>query len=409
MRMKRWAVIGTAVLAAALILWLASRKPAPPVVPFARVGQETLVSVLTTNGKTEPAEWASVRAARAGRIRRVLVERGARVAQGTLLAELDDTEARTAVSAAEARAGVARAELRALERGGRRAEIAQLEGAIAKLQLELEAARRDAAALERLAGKGAASRSELDQARDRAAQLESELNAQRERRAGLVADTDLEAARARLREAEAALEDARIALAQCGLRSPRSGTVYDLPVRPGDWVETGALVARVGEIATLRVAIYVDEPELGRVKAGLPVQITWDAAPGKTWQAGVEKMPTQITPLGTRMVGEVWAKCENPALDLPPGANVNVRIRSQVVENAVTVPKAALRRQGEEMGAFVLSGQRIEWRRVEIGAASEVKAEVRSGLRPGEAVALPADRPLSAGMEVQAAFPEDRP
>ncbi len=407
--MKRWAVTGVAVLAAAMMLWLAARKPAPPEVPFARVSQETLVSVLTTNGKTEPAEWAPVRAARAGRIHRVLVERGVRVAEGALLAELDDSEARTAVSAAEARVAVARAELRALERGGRQAEIAQLEGLIAKLELDLETARRDAAALDRLAAKGAASRAELEQARDRAAQLESELKAQRQRRAALVAETDLEASRARLREAEAALQDAQRGLAQCRLRSPRAGTVYDLPIRGGDWVEAGALVARVGEIAKLKVAIYVDEPELGRVKAGLPVQITWDAAPGKTWQASVDKMPTQITPLGTRMVGEVWALCENPSLDLPPGANVNVRIRSQVVENAVTVPKAALRRQGDDLGAFVLAEGRVEWRRVEIGAASEVKAEVRSGLRPGDAVALPADRPLAAGMEVRAVIPEARP
>jgi HlyD family secretion protein len=407
--MKRWAVIGAAVLAAAVILWLAARKPAPPEVPFARVSQETLVSILTTNGRTEPAEWAPLRAERAGRIRRVAVERGAQVAAGALVAEMDDSEAAAAVTAAEARAAAARADLRALERGGRQAEIAQIEGAIAKLQIELEAARRDASALERLAAKGAAARAELDQARDRTAQLESELKTQQQRRSALVADTDLEAARARLREAESQLADARLRLAQCQLRAPRAGTVYDLPVRAGDWLEAGTLVARIGEIAKLKVAIYVDEPELGRVRQGLPVQITWDAAPGKSWQASVEKMPTQITPLGTRMVGEVWAMCENPSLDLPPGANVNVRIRSQEVENAVTVPKAALRRQGDELGAYVLAGNRIEWRRVEIGAASEVKAEVRSGLRPGEAVALPSDRPLEAGMEVRAVFPESRP
>jgi HlyD family secretion protein len=407
--MKRWVLLGAAVLVAALILWLAARKPAPPEVPFARVSQETLVSILTTNGKTEPAEWVPLRAARAGRVRRVTVERGARVAAGTLVAELDDSEAAAAVSSAEARAAAARAELRALERGGRQAEIAQIEGAIAKMEIDLEAARRDASTLERLAAKGAASRAELDQVRDRAAQLESDLKAQRERRKALVADTDLEAARARLREAESQLADARLRLAQCQLRAPRAGTVYDLPVREGDWLEAGALVARIGEIAKLKVAIYVDEPELGRVRQGLPVQITWDASPGRSWQASVEKMPTQITPLGTRMVGEVWALCDNPSLDLPPGANVNVRIRSQVVESAVTVPKAALRRQGDELGAYVLAGSRIEWRRVEIGAASEVKAEVRNGLRPGEAVALPSDRPLEAGMEVRAVFPESRP
>lgn len=407
--MKRWALLGAAALVAVAILWLATRKPAPPEVPFARVGQETLVSILTTNGKTEPSQWSPVRAARAGRIQRVVVERGARVQAGALLVQIDESDATAAVTAARARADAALAELRSLERGGRQAELAQIDGGIAKLQLELEAARRDAAAIERLAGKGAAAQAELNQARDRAAQLESELKAQRARRAALVADTDLEAARARLREAESQWSDAQRRLEQCRILAPRAGLVYDVAVREGDWVEAGSLVARVGEIAKLKVLIYVDEPELGKVRERLPVQITWDAAPGRTWQASVEKMPAQITPLGTRMVGEVWAMCENPSLDLPPGANVNVRIRSQVVENAVSVPKAALRRRGDEMGAYVLNGSRLEWRRVEIGAASEVKAEVRSGLQPGEAVALPADHPLAAGMEVRPVFAESRP
>ena len=407
--MKRWALPGAAVLIAAAILWLATRKPAPPEVPFARVGQETLVSTLTTNGRAEPSEWSPVRAGRAGRIQRVAVERGARVQAGALLVQIDESDAMAAVTAARARADAALAELRSLERGGRQAELAQIDGGIAKLQLELEAARRDAAAIERLAGKGAAAQAELNQARDRAAQLESELKAQRERRAALVADTDLEAARARLREAESQWSDAQRRLELCRIRAPRAGLVYDLAVREGDWVEAGSLVARVGEISKLKVTIYVDEPELGKVKEELPVQITWDAAPGRTWQARVEKMPAQIAPLGTRMVGEVWAMCENPDLDLPPGANVNVRILSQVVENAVTVPKAALRRRGDEMGAYVLNGSRLEWRRVEIGAASEVKAEVRGGLRPGEAVALPSDHPLAAGMEVRPVFAESRP
>ncbi len=181
--------------------------------------------------------------------------------------------------------------------------------------------------------------------------------------------------------------------------------VYDLPVRPGDWLEAGALAARIGEVGRLKIVIFVDEPELGRVRAGLPVQITWDALPERRWQARVERMPAQVVPMGTRMVGEVWAICENPSLDLPPGANVNVRIRSQVVENAITIPKAALRRQGDGLGVFLLDGNRLVWRQVEIGATSEVDAEVRRGLRPGDAVALPVDRPLRPGMEVRPVFP----
>lgn len=391
-------------LAAVGILWLALREPAPPEVPFARARRQTLISLLTTNGRAEPASWEAVRAARAGRVLRVAVERGARVAAGDLLVELEDGEARAALQSASARAEAARAELRLLEQGGRAAERAQLEGLIAKLAVELEAARRDEAALERLAGQGAAARIELEQARDRGRQLAGELEAQRKRLGALVAETDLEAARARVKEAEAALEAARLRLQQCQIRAPRAGAVYELAVREGDWVEAGGLVARVGEIERLRIVIFVDEPELGRVRAGLPVQISWDALPERRWHASVERLPTQVVPMGTRMVGEVWAMCDNPSQDLPPGANVNVRIRSQVVDNAITIPKAALRRQGDQLGVLVLEGGRLAWRGVEIGATSEVDAEVRRGVHAGEAVALPVDRPLRAGMAVRAVF-----
>lgn len=402
--MKRWIGLALAVLAASLLLWLATRQPAAPAVPFARIGQETLVSVLSTNGRTEPAVWVPVRAAQAGRVRKVLVERGAKVAAGAVLLLMEDIGAKSALAAAEARVDAARAELRALERGGRLAEIAQIDGAVSKLGLELEAARREAAVLERLLQKGAAARAELERAKDRVAELEAERKAQLARRAVLVSDTDLEVARARLREAETAMAEARRRLEDCMIRAPREGTLYELSVREGDWVEAGSLIARIGEIYRLKTLIFVDEPELGRVRVGLPVEITWDALPGRRWQAKVERMPAQVTPLGTRMVGEVWAMCENPGEDLPPGANVNVRIRSHLVENAVTIPKAALRKQGDELGTFVLEGNRLAWRRVEIGATSDVKAEVRSGLRVGEAVALPVDRPLRAGLEVRPVF-----
>lgn len=404
--MKRWIAALAATLAlAAAVFWLALREPAPPEVPFARARQETLVSILTTNGKAEPASWEPVRSVQAGRVVRVTVQRGARVAAGALLVQMDEAAARTALAEAEAQADAARAALRLLETGGRAAERAQIEGLIAKLGVELEAARRDVAALERLVEKGAAARAELDAARDRARQAESEWKAQRERLAALVANADLEAARARLKEAQAAVEAARLRLEQCLIRAPRGGVVYDLPVREGDWLEAGALAARVGQVDRLKILIFVDEPELGRVRAGLPVEITWDALPGRRWQAQVERMPTQVVPMGTRMVGEVWAMCENPALDLPPGANVNVRVRSQVIDNALTVPKAALRRQGDELGVYVLDGKRLAWRRVDIGATSELAAEVRRGLKAGDAVALPVDRPLRAGMEVRPVFP----
>ena len=165
------------------------------------------------------------------------------------------------------------------------------------------------------------------------------------------------------------------------------------------------VVAKVGDTSKLRVTVYIDEPDLGRIRKGLPVNITWDAENSREWQGTVEQIPPQVISMGTRQVGEVLTLAENPNHDLPPGANINARIRTQVVDNALTIPKSALRREDGQLGVYVLDGQRLAWRAIEAGASSETRAEVRKGLNEGDSVALPTERPLKNGMEVSAVYP----
>ena len=65
----------------------------------------------------------------------------------------------------------------------------------------------------------------------------------------------------------------------------------------------------------------------------------------------------------------------------------------------------ALRREGGAVGVFVLrEGDTLAWQPVETGAASVTRVQVVKGLNDGDAVALPAERPLRAGMQVQPVY-----
>lgn len=401
--MKLWTGLLLAAIAAA-VAWFALTPPAPPEIEFARTSRQRIESVLATNGKTEPVEWAPVAATRSGRVARVLAEQGERIHAGSPVAMLESSEIESEIAAAEARLAQVRSELAVAEAGGRPAELAGIDAALARLTVEREAAAREAASLERLVSKQAATRAELNAAKDRLASLESQIAGETAKRKALIAPAEIPALRARLRDAEAALRAAKRRLEQATLRAPRSGVVYELPVRAGEWVEAGAVLAKVGEISRLRVIIYVDEPDLGRVRAGMPVVLTWDALPGREWRAEVKSAPVQVATLGTRQVGEVITIAENPNHDLPPGANINAAIRSEAVENALTIPKAALRREAGRFGVYLLDGDRIEWRPVELGVSSATLAEIRDGLKDGDAVALPSDVALAAGMRVRPAL-----
>jgi HlyD family secretion protein len=390
---------------AIVAIWLISSRSAPPQVPFARVTREKLVSTLNTNGKVEPIEWTAIRSETAGSVDKVNVQKGQAVVKGQLLVELDASQARAELASAEAKIAQAKAELQVISSGGRPTELAEIESGITTTRAALANARRELESIQRLVAKQAATASDLNAAREAVQKLELQLQAYERRRAALVSPADRAIAEARLRDMQAMAEAARRRIELSQIRSPLSGILYQFDIRPGAYLNPGDLVGSVGRLDKVRVIVYVDEPDLGRVAKGMPVIITWDALPGRQWKGSVEKTPTQIVPLGARQVGEVYCMIDNPDLTLIPGTNVNAEIISQVVENALTIPKEAIRREGTQTGVLKLQGDRVVWQPIKTGATSINRIQVVEGLGDGDAVALPVDRPLTSNEQVRPVFP----
>ena len=397
---KRHILLILLLLLCAVLLWAYARKSGPTVAPFAIVKRETLVSTLPTNGKVEPIRYASVRVDMAGLVAQLAVKEGQRVAQGAELVRLSVPGLDAQLAAAQSRVEQAKAELDNIERGGRKAELVEIENSLEHAKLDRDAALRDYNALHRLEAKQAATHEEVEQARGKLRQAALDIESLERKRAALIGASDRAVAAARLREAEADVQLARRKIGDTVVRSPMAGIVYSLPVRQGAYLNAGDPVASVGVLDRVRIRVYVDEPELGRVTAGLPVDITWDALPGHHWQGAVEQLPTQIQALGTRQVGEVLCTIENPGRELVPGTNVNADIRSRVVENGLTIPKEALRRDASGTGVFVLAGDTVHWRAIKTGASSISRVQILEGVAEGAAVALPTDRTLHDGEKV---------
>jgi multidrug efflux pump subunit AcrA (membrane-fusion protein) len=331
-----------------------------------------------------------------------MVERGQPVLPGAVIARLDTTEAQALLSSAEARIAQARAELEVTESGGRPSERAAVESSLKQALADLEIAQREYDSLRRLQEKNAATAFEVNTARDRLEKVKQQIAALEQKRSTLVAPSDRAIGQARLRDAQAAADAARQRASAGIIRTPMGGIVYHVETRQGAYLNPGDLVANVGKLDRMRVTVYVDEPELGRVQAGMPVAITWDAKPGREWTGTVEQVPTQIVALGSRQVGEVICLVDNPNHELLPGTNVNAEIQTETVENSLTIPREALRRQGNQTGVFVLEGSIVRWRPIRTGAQSVTRVQVLEGLAEGDAVALPTGSPLADGVSVEA-------
>jgi HlyD family secretion protein len=402
--LKKLLLLALLAAIAAFIVWGVLRKGDPPKVSFARVKRQTLVSTLPTNGKVEPSLWQAVRAETGGIVSRAPVEDGQTVAAGAVLAAIADPSLQAEIDAAQAKVNEARANLASQEAGGKPAEFTDIENNLARARFDLELAQKAFATLERLVARHAATQQEADAARDKVQQSELEIAGLEKRKRSLVSPTEVAAARARVGDAETALQLAERREALSLVRAPMAGVVYGREVRQGSYLNPGDLVANVGHMDRLRVRVYVDEPELGRVAVAQPVTITWDALPGRQWHGEVEKKPVAVQALGSRQVGEVVCSIANEGRALIPGTNVNAEIRTAVVENAMVIPKETLRHDAQGDYVLALKGGAVERRAVKQGASSITLVQVVEGLGDADAVALPSDTPLKDGDRVTAAM-----
>jgi HlyD family secretion protein len=401
--LKKWLVL-LLLVAAAAIGWGVLRKSAPPRVPFARVKRQMLVSTLPTNGKVEPFEWQAIHADMAGVLNALDVQEGQHVSKGQTVAVVGDPALQGDIESAEARLSEARAGLAALQSGGRPAELADIDNRLERVRLDLQHANTDYETLQRLAAKNAATRQDVQSARDKVRDAEVEIAGLEKRRGSLVAKPDVSAAEARVADAEVTLRLARQRAGRSAIVSPLSGVIYGLAVQRGAHVDPGTLIANVGRLDRVRVRVYVDEPELGRVAIGQPVTIRWQALPGKEWKGTVDRKPTSIQALGSRQVGEVVCTIDNPGGDLIPGTNVDAEIRTAVVENALVIPREALRHDAGGDYVLALAGGSVERKNVKTGASSVSLVQITSGLADSDAVALPTEAPLKPGDPVSAAM-----
>src|SRR6266446_1482595 len=399
------------VLAAAAVIVLVRLTGRQPVAKISAVTpvRENLVSSISSNGKVEPIAPYVVRAQLDTFIEKISGVEGQAVRKGQLLLELNVKDATAQL--AEARAKLLRAEddLRAAKAGGRSDDAARTEGALATAVAQRDRLQRNHDALVRLIAQQAATKDELaanDLELGKAeAQVKQLTAAKQELERGVRLDANrsvlqVEQLRSEVAALEEKVRDGRIV-------APWDGTLYSLPVKAGEHVKVGDLLAEMADLHKVRVRAFIDEPELGGLEPGEPVKITWDALPSRSWVGKTEIIPKQVVPRGPRSVGELLCAVNNDKLELLPNINVNVRINSRERIGVLSVPRGAVAAEGGRRYVFVVKRNQLsvnksilEKREIRVGIADATNYEVVSGLQEGELVALPGDVDLRDGMTV---------
>jgi HlyD family secretion protein len=145
--------------------------------------------------------------------------------------------------------------------------------------------------------------------------------------------------------------------------------------------------------SAVKAEVKIHETSLQKVKAGLPVVVTVDALPGRTFTGRVEK----IAPLpDAQMVwmnpdlkiynAEVYLEGEGD--NLRTGMSCKAEIVIEEYEDVIQIPVQAVLRIGGEPTVYVQKGGGFEPRKVKIGLDNNRKIRIIEGLQVGEVVLL---------------------
>jgi HlyD family secretion protein len=304
-----------------------------------------LALVLAGCGDPPPASWQGyvegefvlLASPYAGQLRKLHVRRGAQVAVGAPVFELESDSEQAARTEAESRVKSAQARLANLEEAARTPQIQASRAELAQAQAALELSTSQLAQQEKLFRQGFNSQARLDEARSAHARDLARVRAAQAQLGNLLQplgrEAERKAAESEVAAARAALAQAAWRLEQKSVAAPAAGLVQDTFFVEGEWVAAGRPVVSLLPPARVKVRFYVPEAALGSLRIGQDVEVRCDGCPAPVAarvsfiSSQAEYTPPVLYSKESRAKLVFLAEARPEGGNLHPGQPVDVRAR----------------------------------------------------------------------------------
>lgn len=223
----------------------------------------------------------------------------------------------------------------------------------------------------------------------------------------LVMPQTVDAAKAKADVARAGLQRTQTLLDYAKITAPFSGVITKRWADPGALIPAAtssstaksAAVVTLMDFSTVRIDVAIPDTEAPLVKKDLPVKVTVDELPGRTFEGTITRFSYALDESTKTMATEI--DIQNPDLALRPGMWASVQIDLEKKSDAQLLPAEALVVEKGKASVFVVrdgKGQKIP---VKIGFDDGVNVEITTGLTPADAVILTGKQAITDGQPVK--------
>ena len=326
--MKR-AIVGLVLLAAAIAagVYFYPRLTSKPVA----------TNQLTLSGNIEAHE-SQVSFKVQGRIVELPVEEGQEVAEGALLARLEDADYRQRIRMDETAVEVREKNLALTMAGAREQEIKAAAQSVVDAQADVDEKKLDSDRAQKLFARDEVSAQERDLAATALKRAQAGLHAAEERyseaREGSRKE-DVAIARANLNQAGATLGLSRVNLGYLTLRAPAAGVVTVRQAELGEVAMPGTPVVSLADLNHLWLRAYIPETDLGRIHWGQEATVTTDTYPGRQYHGRIAFIAStaEFTPKSVQtykervtLVYRIKIDIDNANHELKPGMPADAHV-----------------------------------------------------------------------------------
>ena len=370
-------------------------------------------------GAVEPVDQRVVIPEVSGKVENVHVEEGDEVSQGDLLFTMEDDDHRLQLKEAQAAQRAAENQLAEAEAGAREGEKAEAESSVETARKSKEQAERELERVKALHEEGFVSDQELEQAQlqyDNAREQLNTAKAYLDMVEEGPREEQIESLKIQIEQAETAVELAERNLSRTRVTSPAEGQVALLEVKEGELAGT-AEPAAIIKAPAMQVTASLPDQYINQVFEGDQVEVEVPAAQQENIKGSITHI-SDLPPEGERaypleilingeeaVAGKEYdenANAEETGTNLRSGMYARALITVERSEEALTLPRHALIRDGEKYLVYVVNEDNIlESREVETGIGREGYLEIVSGLEKDDWVVIEGMENVSEGEEVE--------
>jgi multidrug efflux pump subunit AcrA (membrane-fusion protein) len=364
----------------------ADEGPLP--ISVAKVQAKEVRRTIDVTGTLAAEEQVTVSSEVEGRVVKIAADLGDRVSAGQALVVLDSERLQYRLDQQRAALGRALARYGVIDRDAPLPEIERtpdVQKALAERAQAEQAFRR----AEELRKQELLPQQLFDDAdatlKAKRADYESALQSARNLRA------DIDAERATLKLAEAALRDSTI-------RAPFDAYVQRRLVSLGEFVKNQTAVMALVKVDPLKLTAEVPEKMAAWVKVGQALSLIVEAQPGTPVTGEIARLSPAVNPQTRAFPLE--GRVPNPGGQLKPGSFARVHIVTDLVERVLTVPANALQYRYGVNRIFVVQGDRLRATEIKVGDRLGERIEVVSGVDAGVSIAAKDVERLADGQKI---------